>query len=176
LLQDEPTIQLTEIEGGNGMPTWEYMVLRALKAGDGVLQPGELTAIPNTWTYQVLQAHLNGGLIEKARLLEDEDYEPQAYPTGAPENYDDLKPTPPPPEGKRAREPGLKWQACWNCETRNFLPHDLDRQVRWQCFYCHQVQTLEERDQRWMQQSAVDVPQESLLEITDHPGVSHGLR
>ena len=158
------------------MPTWEYMVLQALKAGDRVLQPGELTAIPNTWTYQVLQAHLNGGLIEKARLLEDEDYEPQRYPTGVPEGYDDLKPTPPPHQGHKARESGEKWQACWNCEERNFLPHDLDRQVRWQCFYCHQVQTLEERDQRWIQQGTADLSHESLRGIHDHPGVSHGLR
>ena len=78
------------------MPTWEYLVLRALKAGERTLQPGELTSIPNDWTHQVLQAHLNAGLIEKIRLLEDQDYQPQPYPTGAPENYDDLKPTPPP--------------------------------------------------------------------------------
>jgi hypothetical protein len=153
------------------MPTWQYMVLRVLKSGDRVLQPGELTTIPNTWTYQVLQAHLNGGLIEKAKLLEDEEIESQAYPTGAPENYDDLKPTPPPHKANKTREAGEKWQRCWNCLEQNFLPEKFDRQTRWECFYCHQIQTLAERDERWMQQSAVDLAHEPLRGIHDHPGV-----
>lgn len=157
------------------MPTWEYMVLRALKSGDRTLQPGELTAIPNTWSYGVLQAHLHGGFIEKTRLLEDEEYEPQAYPTGVPENYDDLKPAPPPLQGHKHREEGETWDACWNCREPNFIPHDLGKQVRWECFFCHQTQTLEERDQRWMPGDNLERPSE-FVGVHDHPGVSHALR
>jgi hypothetical protein len=152
------------------MPAWEYLVLRPLKVNGRTLEVGELTVIPNTWTYSVLQAHLYGGLIEKAKLLEDTEYEPQAYPSGVPEGYDDLKPTPPPREGHKVRGEGEKWQACWNCYAHNFLPRDLDRQLPWQCHCCHQGQSLEERDERWQQQSNADRPYESLLGITDHPG------
>jgi hypothetical protein len=151
------------------MPAWEYLVLRPLKVNGRTLQVGELTVIPNTWTYSVLQAHLYGGLLEKARLLDDAEFEQEQYPTGVPEGYDDLKPTPPPREGHKVRGEGETWDACWNCLTRNFLPHDLDRNIPWQCFDCHQVQTLEQRDQQWRQQSQYDVPHESLLGITDHP-------
>jgi hypothetical protein len=153
------------------MPAWEFLVLRQLKVGDRMLQAGEVTTVPNSWSYRVQEAHLSAGFIEKARLLEDTDTQPQPYPTGAPEGYDDLVPTPPPRVGHKAREKDERWQACWNCLGQNYLPADLDRQVPWQCFACHQTQTLEDRDMRWKQQAVTDVPHESLLGATDHPGV-----
>jgi hypothetical protein len=153
------------------MAAWEYLVLRSLKAGDRMLLPGELTNIPNAWSHRVLMAHLDTGFIEKARLLEDEEPNLQPYPTGAPEGYDKLKPTPPPRQGNKVRGKGQTWQACWNCLGRNYLAKGMNREIPWQCWYCFQTQTLAERDERWKQQGVADVAHESLLEIHDHPGV-----
>lgn len=159
------------------MPTWEYMVLRALRVGDRWLQPGELTAIPNTWTYQVLQAHLNGGLIEKTRLLEDEEYEPQIYPTGVPEGYDDLKPTPDPRSADQYISKGQhEWMStCVNCWERNFLWKGIDDDEPWRCWFCKQINTVNGVRASLSERVILERPSE-FVGVHDHLGVSHALR
>lgn len=146
------------------VPAFNYVVLKPLKLGDRMVQPGETTVLPNEWLPGVLRAHLDSGFLARGDLLDEEFEQPSV--THAPEGYDDLQPTPlprvagrypsdvwsdDPVDDRRFRtdEP-MVWLGCWNCRARCYIPEDLDPATRYQCFHCGQIQSREVAESRWM--------------------------
>lgn len=165
-------------------PAFEWIVMKPLKMGDQVLEPGHKTVIPNTWPYRTLLAYVDGGYLERGELLADQVYE-QPSTSHAPRGYDHLKPVPPPrlagiyrddvwikdqPGDRRFRSKDpLTWIRCWNCLAQCFVPKDLDKATRYECPTCHQVQTKQEAMDRWVPSTNLERPSE-FVGVHDHPG------
>jgi hypothetical protein len=122
------------------MPAFEFVVIKPLRIGDRVLEPGEVTDEPNHWSARTQQLYLDQGYIRHGQVI-DAEFEQAPNFTGAPQGYDEREPLVPQQSYEQEFEGSHGWR-CWNCRRQCFLPGDLGEQAVWQCWSCHQQQTI----------------------------------
>lgn len=122
------------------MPAFEFVVIKPLRMGERLLEPGETTLEPNRWSARIQQVYLDGGYIRHGQVV-DAEFEQEPAFTGAPQGYEDREPSKDHPSTELAFEKSRAWR-CWNCRRLCHLPGDLGEQVMWQCWGCYQQQTI----------------------------------
>jgi hypothetical protein len=128
--------------------TAAYICKRRLKVGDGYREPGEL--VPEAATWPNVRRYIDQGLIEFAPVVNGilqtllpappnpnaglaEALQQEAAPTTV-------------PVGAQYKAEGLTEVQCANCREINHLRPELleDKRNVWECFRCHQRQTIEQ--------------------------------
>jgi hypothetical protein len=54
------------------VPAFEFIVLKPLKIGDRVLEPGEVTTVPNTWSARTLKVYLTEQYLQPGQSIPEE--------------------------------------------------------------------------------------------------------
>jgi hypothetical protein len=130
--------------------TAAYICKRRLKVGDGYREPGEL--VPEAATWPNLRRYIDQGWVEFAPVVNGvlQTLLPAA-PNPNASLAEGLQ-----PEGTRSTVPvGAQYKAagedlietqCFNCRQVNHLPPELleNKANVWECFRCHQPQTIEQ--------------------------------
>jgi hypothetical protein len=122
------------------MAAFEFVVMKPLRVGERMLEPGETTLEPNCWSARTQQVYLDQGYIRHGQVV-DAVFEQAPAFTGVPPGYDEREPLRPRESYEPAFEGSQGWR-CFNCRKLCRLPDDLDEQVVWQCWFCSQQQTI----------------------------------
>jgi hypothetical protein len=125
-----------------------YICKQQMKVGDSIRQPGDL--VPEAAQWPNLRRYLELGWIEFAPVINGTLQTLLPPPPNPNERLlEELKPEAPAkplPVGAQYPAEGLVEMQCFNCRHVNHLAKELleDQANEWQCFRCHQPQTVEQ--------------------------------
>jgi hypothetical protein len=125
-----------------------YVARTRLKIGNRYREPGE--RVPEAASWPNLAVYLDSGQLDQVPIVGADEqshavHREDRINTLAPENYDELKPTPPPVVGQRYPAPGCIEVVCGNCrghspeDSINYVPED---KASFQCWQCGQQQRV----------------------------------
>jgi hypothetical protein len=129
------------------VPKYKFRVLRQLRVGKDLRQPGEL--VPEATDWPNLRNYLSLQWIEQIPVTDDDDPDGVEYPPVSPQSRLARVLTPErerPPEVVAWPRKQDKTRAvrCRNCRVRNWLPNDFSERHTWLCHSCAQPQTTAE--------------------------------
>jgi hypothetical protein len=125
-----------------------YVAKRQMKVGDSVRQPGDL--VPEAAAWPNLRRYIDLGWIEFAPVVNGQLQKLVPAPPNPNQRLlEELKPEAPAkpvPMGEQYAAEGLVEVQCFNCRHVNHLAKELleDQANEWQCFRCHQPQTIQQ--------------------------------